>query len=356
MTISNNRRKTLISGIQPSGQVHLGNWVGALKNWVRLQDDPNYECSIFVADYHSLSGDYDPQDKRRQVLEIMTELLAAGLDPEKCTLFRQSDIPEHTELCWIFNTLTPLSFLERMTQFKDKSGQQDRNVNMGLLDYPVLQAADILIHHGEAVPVGRDQVQHVELTRDVARFYNRKYGVDYFPEPEPYLTDTPKLRPLTDPLKKMSKSLGEKSYIAHSDEPDVILKKIKGAVSETEGRLTLTEAELDELLTKPLEERGLDEETLRGQAGVWNLIGLLRLFGHEGEAQRFVDSQPIRYGELKPLLAERIAERFADFRERKRELEAYPDRVLKIFAAGAERARETARKTMEEVRRTIGIR
>jgi len=355
MTTGNNPRKILISGIQPSGQVHLGNWVGALKNWVQLQNDPAYECSFFVADYHSLSGDYDPRNKRRQVMETMTELLAAGLDPDRCTLFLQSDLPEHTELCWIFNTLTPLSFLERMTQFKDKSGQQDRNVNMGLLDYPVLQAADILIHHGQAVPVGRDQVQHVELTRDVARFYNRKYGVDYFPEPEPYLTDTPKLHSLSDPLKKMSKSLGEKSCVTLSDGPETILKKIKGAVSETEGRLTIIEAELDELLTKPPEKRSLDEETLRGQAGAWNLINLLRLFGHEGEAQAILDSQPIRYGELKPLLAERIAERFADFRERKRELEADPDRVLKIFAAGAERARETARKTMREVRRTIGI-
>ncbi|MFH2062804.1 MAG: tryptophan--tRNA ligase [bacterium] len=350
--MSDSKRKILISGIQPSGRIHLGNWVGALSNWVRLQDDPNYDCTFFVADYHSLSGDYDPRDKRRQIMETMTELLAIGLDPDKCTLFLQSEVPEHTELCWVLNTLTPLSFLERMTQFKDKSGQQDRNVNLGLLDYPVLQAADILIHRGEAVPVGRDQVQHVELTRDIARFYNRKYGVEFFSEPKPLLSDTPKLRSLTDPLKKMSKSLGEKSYVALSDEPEVILKKIKGAVSETSGELHLTEAQLEEKLA---DQAGEPDEALRGQAGAWNLIEMLRLFGHEGEAQRFVDSQPIRYGELKPLLAERIAERFAEFRKRKAELETNPNRVREIFAAGAARARETARQTMEQVRETIGL-
>ncbi|MEA3227067.1 MAG: tryptophan--tRNA ligase, partial [Planctomycetota bacterium] len=287
--MSKNKRKKLISGIQPSGRVHLGNWAGAFQNWLRLQNDPSYDCSFFIADYHSLSGDYDASEKRNQIFEVMVDLLAVGLNPEKCLLFRQSDIAEHTELCWIFNTLTPVSFMERMTQFKDKSGQQDKNINMGLLGYPILQAADILIHKGELVPIGRDQVQHVELTRDIARFFNKKYGVKFFPEAKPLLTDVPKLRSLNNPLKKMSKSLGEKSYIALSDKPEVVLKKIKSAVTNTDGMISMGEDEVEKTLAEPLV--GLmDKDKLRGQAGIWNLITLLRLFGKEGEVDRAVTS------------------------------------------------------------------
>jgi tryptophanyl-tRNA synthetase len=353
MTESN--PKKLISGIQPSGRVHLGNWAGAFQNWLRLQDDPNYECSFFIADYHSLSGDYDPTEKRAQVFDLMVDLLAVGLDPEKALLFRQSDVPEHTELCWVFNTLTPLSLLERMTQFKDKSGQQAQNINVGLLGYPVLQAADILMYHGQFVPVGRDQVQHVELTRNIARFFNNKYGVEFFPEAEPLLTEIPKLRSLNDPLKKMSKSLGEKSYVALSDEPEAILKKIKSAVTNTDGLITMNEKEVEEALAVPPDERS-DEETLRGQAGIWNLVTLLRLFGREGEAAQAIEAQPLKYGELKPLVAERVAEHFAAFRERKAELMAKPDEVREIYAAGAARARQQAAETMAQVREIIGIR
>lgn len=346
--------KKLISGIQPSGRVHLGNWAGAFQNWLSLQENPDFDCAFFIADYHSLSGDYDPKEKSAQIFEVMVDLLAIGLDPEKCLLFRQSDVREHSELCWIFNTLTPLSYLERMTQFKDKSQDQERNINMGLLDYPVLQAADILMYGGEYVPVGRDQIQHVELTRDIARFFNNKYGVEYFPEAKPLLTEIPKLRSLTDPLKKMSKSLGEQSYVALSDEPDVILKKIKSAVTNTDGVIRLSEQEVDNELAKPPEERE-NEDVLRGQAGIWNLLTLLRLFGKEGEAEQFIEGQPIKFGELKPLVAERIADFFADFRERKAELSAEPDKVLGVFSAGAVRAQRMASQTMEEVREIIGI-
>mgnify|MGYP001575707263 CR=1 FL=1 len=213
----------VVSGIQPSGKLHVGNYVGAVSNWLRLQDE-GYRCFFFLADYHSITGDYYPEEKRRQTMDLALDLLALGIDPKKCTLFVQSHVPEHTELCWVFNTVTPVSFLERMTQFKDKSADQDKNVNMGLFDYPVLQAADILAYKGELVPVGRDQVQHVELTSDIARFFNNKFG-DFFPETKPLLTDVPKLRSLTDPLKKMSKSLGEKSYVALTDGPEAIQEK-----------------------------------------------------------------------------------------------------------------------------------
>ncbi|MBU1915952.1 tryptophan--tRNA ligase [Patescibacteria group bacterium] len=349
----NNKQKILISGVQPSGRIHIGNWVGALQNWVRLQTNPDYQCLFFIADYHSLSSDYDPAEKREQIFELMVDLLALGLDPEKCLLFRQSDILEHAELCWIFNTLTPMAFLERMTQFKDKSGEQEKNINVGLFDYPVLQAADILMYRGEFVPVGRDQVQHVELTRDIARFFNNKYGVQFFPEAKPLLTNVSKLRSLNDPLKKMSKSLGEKSYIALSDEPDVVLKKIKSMVTNTDGLITMTEKEIEDALTRPITKKG--EEELCGQAGILNLITLLRLFGSAEEAEQVIANQPLKYGELKPLVAKRVSDYFAEFRERKTELMAKPHEVKEIFESGAERARALAAETMKEVREIIGI-
>jgi tryptophanyl-tRNA synthetase len=352
--MTNHKRKILISGIQPTGKIHLGNWVGALQNWVRLQTDPEYQCLFFIADYHSLSGDYNPKEKRDQIFESMIDLLALGLDPKKCLLFRQSDIPEHAELCWVFNTLTPMSFLERMTQYKDKSEQQEKNINVGLFDYPVLQAADILMYKGEFVPVGRDQVQHVELTRDIARFFNHKYGVQFFSEPRPLLTDTPKLRSLNDPLKKMSKSLGEKSYIALADEPETIMKKIKSLVTNTDGLITMTEEEIETTINQSMSKKG-DEEFLRGQAGAWNLITLLRLFGQPDEAKRILAEQPFKYGELKPLVAKRIAEFFSKFRARKAELAAKPTEVNKIFTAGAKQARLLAKETMKQVRDIIGI-
>lgn len=346
------KSSVIVSGIQPSGQLHVGNYVGAVRNWLRLQNEGR-ECFFFIADLHSITGDYDPDEKRRQVLDLATDLLALGLDPKKCTLFVQSHIPEHAELCWIFNTVTPVSFLERMTQFKDKSDQQAKNVNMGLFDYPVLQAADILMYRGGLVPVGRDQVQHVELTRDIARFFNNKFG-DFFPETQPLLTEVPKLRSITDPLKKMSKSLGEKSYVAISDTPEDIAAKLKRAVTETTGVLSMTEEELEHRMS--LHADAHEDETLKGIAGVWNLLAMLRVFGSPEEADRVFAAQPIKYGELKALVATRIAEHFADFRAKRAALAADPENVRSILADGAEKARKVATQTMDDVRRRVGLR
>lgn len=347
------KKHVVVSGIQPSGKLHVGNYVGAVRNWLRLQDE-GYECFFFLADYHSISGDYDVDEKRRQVLDLATDLLALGIDPKKCTLFAQSHVPEHTELCWVFNTVTPVSFLERMTQFKDKAEQQAKNVNMGLFDYPVLQAADILMYHGALVPVGRDQIQHVEFTRDVARFFNNKFGA-YFPETKPLLTDVPKLRSITDPLKKMSKSLGEKSYVALTDEPGVIQDKLKRAVTETTGILSMTEEELEHRMQLHPDAHAKDE-ALKGMAGVWNLLTMLRIFGSPEEADRVMAAQPIKYGDLKKLVATRIAEHFAFFRANRAKLAADPDKVYRILADGAKKARTVAEKTMNDVRTRIGIR
>ncbi len=345
-------KQVVFSGAQPTGRLHLGNYVGAVRNWVRLQNE-GYKCYFFIADYHSLSGDYDPAEKRRQILDLAADLIALGIDPKKSTLFVQSHVQEHTELGWVFNTVTPVSFLERMTQFKDKAGHQNQNINMGLFDYPVLQAADILMYKAEWVPVGQDQVQHVELTRDIGRFFNNKFG-EYFPETKAMLTDVPKLRSITDPLKKMSKSLGDKTYIGLTDSPDVICEKLKRAVTETTGIISMTEEELEHAMqTHP---EGHDDERLRGLAGVWNLLTLLRIFGSQEEADRVRATQPIRYGDLKKLVATRIADHFADFRKKREALAKNPEKVQRILAAGAKKAQKVAKATMKDVRKKIGVR
>lgn len=345
------KKQVIVSGAQPSGRLHVGNYCGAQRNWLSLQDS-GLDAYFFIADYHSITENYDPEEKRRQVMDLALDLLALGIDPKKCTLFVQSEVPEHTELCWVLNTVTPVSFLERMTQFKDKAAHQEKNVNMGLFDYPVLQAADILMYKGDLVPVGVDQVQHVELTRDIARFFNNKYGIATFPETRPKLTETPKILSLADPLKKMSKSHGEKSFVALTDEPDVIMEKLKKAVTETTGILPHDPA-AEDFLAK-IADRPEDER--RGYAGVWNLLAMLRIFGQPHEADRIAATQPIKYGDLKKLVATRIAEHFADFREKRKALAKDPEKVRAILDAGAKKARKVAQATMEEVRKTIGIR
>ena len=196
----------IFSGIQPSGELHVGNYLGAVKNWVALQHQ--HETIICVVNYHAITIAYAPEDLRRRTHEMTVGLLAAGIDPDKCTLFVQSQVPEHTELAWIFNTLTPLGELERQTQFKEKSGRQEQ-VMAGILNYPVLQAADILLYRADTVPVGEDQIQHLELSRVVARNWNARFSPDapYFPEPKPLLTPTRRIVGL-DGQAKMSKSLG----------------------------------------------------------------------------------------------------------------------------------------------------
>jgi len=214
----------ILSGIQPTGELHLGNYLGALKQWIDLQND--HECFYMLADLHALTIPQDPKTFRKQVIEKAAEYVAVGLDPKRCTIFAQSDVKEHTELTWIFNTLTPISELERMTQYKDKSKKQQESSNVGLFDYPVLMAADILLYLPEAVPVGHDQIQHVELTRLIARKFNSKYG-KIFLEPKPLLVKQgARIMSFKNPKNKMSKSDGPDSYISLFEEPEAIKKKI----------------------------------------------------------------------------------------------------------------------------------
>ena len=329
-------KEIIVSGIQPSGELHLGNYLGAVRQYLEMQKDKSKQCFFFIADYHSLTENYDPQEKSRQILNLAKDLLALGLDPKKCALFVQSAVPEVTELAWIFNTLTPISFLEKMTQYKDKSARQTQNINAGLFDYPVLMAADILLYHGTMVPVGDDQVQHLELARDIARFFNQRFG-EYFSDPKPLLTKVPRLMSLTEPTKKMSKSLGPKSYIALRDEPEVIAQKIAGVPTESSGTLP------------PRESVGKEF------AGAYNLLNLLEIFGGKERVLYYIKHQPVRYGDLKKEVAAAIAAHFEEFRRRRAALNGRDAFIKKLLSAGAKEAQKIAALTMKDVRRRVGL-
>lgn len=327
----------IVSGVQPTGELHIGNWAGSLRNWVRLQNEHPGQCLFFIADYHSMTIDYDPAEKQNQILDLAASLLALGLDPKKSTIFVQSDVPEVAELCWIFNTVTPVAEMERMTQYKDKAARDAKNINMGLLDYPVLQAADILIYGGNAVPIGQDQVQHVETTRVIAKAFNKKFGPT-FPEPKALLNETPKIMSLTEPAKKMSKSHGPKSYIAIDDEPGAILEKMKHVPTEPSGLVDAKKLATPEY------------------AGVALLLDLLDLFGATKEKNAMLKSLPVKYGMLKERVAAVVAGAFADYRAEKKKLMKHPEKIREMLRAGGEKARVIAQATMEDVRKKTGLR
>ncbi len=325
-------KPVIFSGIQPTGNLHIGNYLGAVKNWIELQNSGTYDCYFFIADYHSLTGQDTAEDRRNKILTLAAEILALGIDPDRVTFFVQSHIPEHTELAWVFNCITPVAELERMTQFKDKSARQEKNINAGLFTYPILQVADVLLYHGTLVPVGQDQVQHIELIRVIARAFNKRYG-EYFPETKHLLTEFPKVMSLLEPTKKMSKSLGAGHVIELCEDQKQIEVKLKKAVTATEG--------------------GADAP------GAQNLLLLLKEFGnaetYAGLAKAERDGT-IRYGDLKQELAAAVANYFADFRTRRGELLASPQELETILKTGAEKARIVAGKTMNDVRKLVGIR
>jgi tryptophanyl-tRNA synthetase len=323
--------KRVFSGIQPTGTLHLGNYVGALKNWARLQTE--VESFFAVVDYHAITIPYDAAEMPGRVFDAALDVLACGIDPERCTFFVQSRVPEHTELCWIFNTLTSVGALERMTQFKEKSEQFRENINAGLFDYPVLQAADILLYKANLVPVGEDQLQHLELSREIARRFNQRYG-ETFAEPEAALTKAPRLMALNDPARKMSKSLPG-SYISLADDEATIRKKIGRAV---------TDAGPDPTAMSP---------------GVKNLFTLLEEFAETATVCHFQEAYAagnLRYSELKPAVADAVAAAVTPIRARREELVAHPNRVHAVLDAGADRASAVARHTMDEVRHRLGLR
>ncbi len=321
----------IFSGIQPSGELHIGNYLGAVKNWVQLQH--RYECIYCIVDYHAITGAYEPEDLRRRTREMAVSLLAAGLDPEKCTLFAQSMVPEHTELAWILNTVTPLGELERQTQYKEKAQRQE-SVLAGLLNYPVLQAADILLYRADLVPVGEDQVQHLELSREIARRWNAKFGVDYFPEPQPLLTITRRVMGL-DGQAKMSKSMG--NTIGLLESTDRVWEKLRPAV------------------TDPARVRRTDP----GTPEVCNIYHLHQAFSDAATVELVAHNcRSAAWGciDCKRVLLESMERELAPIRARAEELAASPGRVTEILEVGAERCRAIARETMDVVRERMGLR
>lgn len=324
-------KKTLFSGIQPTGQIHIGNYLGALKNWVDLQSQ--YNCLYSIVDLHAITIDYNPAEYQERILNTAMDLLAIGVDPKKSVLFAQSHVPQHTELCWYFNTLTPIAELERMTQFKDKSKEHKENINAGLFDYPVLQAADILLYKSEVVPVGQDQLQHLELTNTIVRKFNNKFG-KHFEEIKPVISAGAKIMSLTNPEKKMSKSLGPNNLIALSDEPDVIRKKIMSAVTDT------------------------GPATDAMSAGVKNLFELLKLFSSTVAHQKLTaayNNKTLKYSELKTELAEAIIKNLQPIQERKKKLAKNKKQVIKILADGAKKAGKIAGKNILEIKKKMGL-
>lgn len=322
---------TIFSGIQPTGELHIGNYLGAIKQFVAMQHD--YHSIFCIVDYHSLTEDFDPKIKQEQILDTAISYLACGIDPEKSILFIQSHVPEHTELAWILNCITPIAELERMTQYKDKSSTQKHNINMGLFDYPVLMAADILLYHAEVVPVGEDQTQHVELARTIAKKFNNKFG-KYFKEPKVKLNKTARVMSLTDPAKKMSKSHGSKSYIALNNSPDIIKEKISKAVTDT----------------------GKSKDKFSGGQ---NLLDIFKAFVDDDSiAQKFEDDYKngeLEYSKFKPMLANIISSSLKPIQEKRIELLQNQDYIWQVLEKNADRAKQIATQTMEEVKQKIGL-
>jgi tryptophanyl-tRNA synthetase len=322
-------RTRIFSGIQPSGIVHLGNDLGAIRNYVKLQHE--FEAIYCVVDYHALTSQHDPDALRRGVREMAASLLALGLDPDKCTLFVQSHRPEHTELTWLLATVTPVSWVERTPTYKEKRESQPDDVNHALLTYPVLQAADIVIYKATHVPVGKDQAAHLELSREIVRAFNHRYG-ETFPEPQAVHTEAPVVLG-TDGVRKMSKSVGNTIEILA--EPEVIRRQVMSMVTDTQRILR----------TDP------------GRPEVCNVCQLHRFFGDDYlEIQDGERTARTGCVDTKKLLAERITRHYAPARERYLELMAHPDEVDGILEAGADRLKPMAQATIDEVHRKMGLR
>jgi tryptophanyl-tRNA synthetase len=329
--------KRVLSCVQPTGDLHLGNYFGAVKNWVGLQSD--YECMYGVVDYHSMTMPYDPKKLRENTWNMVFQLLASGIKTEN--LFVQSLVPEHTELCWILACVCSYGELTRMTQFKDKTDQLkssdgDAHISSGLFMYPVLQAADILIYRADFVPVGKDQEQHLELSRNIASRFNHQFGKEYFVHPAPLFTEIPKLLSPADPSKKMSKSLGEKHYINLFGEPERIRKQIRSAVTDT------GEAAVEGVMS----------------AGVRNLFELLKaadnMIAYNGLMDNY-SAGSLKYSDLKQEVAETLVAMTQPFRDRLLEIKADKKRVQGLVKESSAEVRKLAQVTIREVKEMTGI-
>ena len=322
----------IVSGIQPSGELHIGNYLGMLKHAIALQEAN--ECFYFIADLHALTQLEDTGQYRKNREALPIDLLALGFDPQKSTIFLQSDVPAHTEFMWLLMTMTPVGELERMTQYKDKAKQTKRFVNAGLLAYPVLMAADILLYKAEGVPVGEDQKQHLELTRNIAQRANQALGTN-FPLPEPLIPKSgARVMSLLDPRKKMSKSQGPESYIGLFDDDETIRRKTKKAVTDS-GK---------EVVWDP-----------GGKPALANLLTIYSLFAEEiprQSAKRFAGQG---YAKFKSTLADLLIEKLTPFRDKRATLAQSPAHMRQILDQGAQRARSISAETLRGARNRIGL-
>ncbi|MFA6940223.1 MAG: tryptophan--tRNA ligase [Clostridiaceae bacterium] len=326
------KKKTIFSGIQPSGELTLGNYLGALKNWVKLQDA--YDCYYCIVDLHAITVRQEPAELRLKTLELLAIYIAAGIDPEKNTIFIQSHVPAHSEAAWLLNCSTYIGELNRMTQFKDKSNKYEGGVLAGLLNYPVLMAADILLYQTDLVPVGKDQKQHLELTRDIAARFNNLYS-DTFVIPEPYIPESgAKIMDLQDPDKKMSKSSDNaNSFILVMDPPDVIRKKINRAVTDSIGEVKYS-----------------DE-----QMGVKNLMTILSAISGISFSEIEEKYKGLGYAQFKKDVAEAIISEFEPIQKKVKDLLTDKAYLQNIYKAGAEKASYAANKTLRKMQKKIGF-
>ncbi len=327
-------KEIVVSGIRSTGFLHLGNYFGAMRNYVKMQDE--YNCYFFVADYHSLTTHPDPKDLRGNVYRVVAENVACGLDPGKVALYAQSDVPEIPELYLMMNMLAYKGELEKVPTFKDKVRQQPENVNAGLLTYPVLMTADIIIHKAVKVPVGKDQEQHIEMARNFVNRFNNRYG-ELFPEPYPFNYSSELIKvPSLDGTGKMSKSENENATLYLADEDDVIRKKVMKA--KTDAGPTEHNSEMPEYIQN-----------------LFLLMGLVSSPDVVDTYKKAFNECTIRYGDMKKQLAEDMVQFIAPIRERTKELQADEGKIRKILREGAEKARASASVTIAEARKLIGI-
>ncbi|HXK35799.1 MAG TPA: tryptophan--tRNA ligase [Candidatus Paceibacterota bacterium] len=322
----------ILSGIRSSGKLHLGNYLGAIKNWIDLQNHPALESAIYmIADYHGITTPFDPKTYGAGVMDVACQFLAAGLDTNKVSLIRQSRVPQHTELAWIFNTITPVSWLERLPTYKEQLEKSSKYNHMGLLDYPVLMAADILIYKADTVPVGEDQSAHIDLTNEIAKKFNSMFGETFKPV-KINLTAGARIMSLQEPTKKMSKTGDE--GIALSDSPDAVRDKIKRAVTDSGSEIKF------------------DEEN---KPAISNLLTIYSLLANEKIADIESRYAGKTYSDFKSDLAEVVVNFLQPFQEKYNEFNSNLTEVEKILTKSEEKAKEIASSTLTEVKQSIGI-
>lgn len=326
-------KKTLYSAIQPTNNLTIGNYVGAITNWLKLQEE--YDCYFAIANMHAITVRQDPAELRRKTLDLLALYIACGIDPAKCCLYVQSHVPAHAELCWVLNTFTYVGEMERMTQFKDKSARHAENVNMGLMDYPVLMAADILLYQAQYVPVGEDQRQHLEIARDIAQRFNNAYSPTFTVPEGLFLKVGAKINDLQDPQKKMSKSCeNPNGSIFLSDDRDTVIRKFKRSVTDSGS----------EIIYDP-----------ENKPGVSNLLTIYSVFAGKSISEAEADFSGKGYGDFKLAVGETVADRLAPLRAEQARLIADKEYLDSVLKAGAERAAHTAGRTLSKVYKKIGF-